>query len=214
MPAAAAAGFVVLTVAVAARVPVLERSDRAVSTAARGFAVAHPWWRATLTVITHSADTVAIVGVAAVSLAVLLWRRQWSSALFLLVAALGATAVRLVVLWSVARPRPPGRLTATAGWAYPSGHTTSATVTAGVAVVVVLAVVRARMARRAVVFVAPLWAALVGVSRVALAAHWPTDVIGGWLLALAVVGGLAGSRLRPGAQGSARTAASGGAERA
>jgi undecaprenyl-diphosphatase len=41
--------------------------------------------------------------------------------------------------------------------------------------------------RRRVWTAAISWAALVGVTRVYLGVHWPTDVLGGWLLAAALV---------------------------
>ena len=45
----------------------------------------------------------------------------------------------------------------------------------------------AKRGRALVAVAAAAVAVLVGVTRVVLLAHWPTDVLGGWLLALAVV---------------------------
>lgn len=82
-----------------------------------------------------------------------------------------------------ARPRPP-RLdwaTAASGWSFPSGHTTTSALTAGLLIAATL--LRGPRGRTALCVVAGCWGALVGLTRVYLGVHWFTDVIGGWLYA-------------------------------
>ncbi len=89
-------------------------------------------------------------------------------------------SVRLAISHGVARQRPPQslHLVAASGFAYPSGHTATATVGYGLAAVLVLALgVRQQ---RLVVAAAIVIAAGVGFSRVYLGVHWPSDVMGGW----------------------------------
>ncbi|MEV8068629.1 phosphatase PAP2 family protein [Streptomyces sp. NPDC085995] len=81
------------------------------------------------------------------------------------------------------RPRPP-RLdwaTAASGWSFPSGHTTTSALTAGLLIAATL--LRGPRGRTALCVVAGCWGALVGLTRVYLGVHWFTDVIGGWLYA-------------------------------
>ena len=93
--------------------------------------------------------------------------------------------VRLAVSDLVARKRPPSGDWAgfAHGHAFPSGHTTTSALTAGV----LIWVAAGRLSggpRRAVVVVLAAWAVSVGLTRAYLGVHWPTDVLGGWLLAL------------------------------
>ena len=185
-PVLCAVALGVLTLLVVARFGPLIRLDTTVSAAARRFALRHDGWRATMSAITHSADTRVLLPIALLLAVLLLWRRWRTGLRFLVGVAVTATVVRLTLLSLVHRPRPVDRLTATAGWAFPSGHTTSATVTAGVVIVLGWAVLTGRWQRRVLAAVAGTWAVLVGVSRVALVAHWPSDVLGGWLLATGV----------------------------
>ncbi|MFF5229561.1 phosphatase PAP2 family protein [Dactylosporangium sp. NPDC000521] len=186
VPVFCAAALGLLTALVVVRFGPLVRLDDAVSEAARRAALRHDGWRTVMSAITHSADSPVLLAAGLLLAAVLLWRRWRTGLWFLLGATTAATVVRLTVLTLVHRPRPVDRLTPTAGWAFPSGHTTSSAVTAGVVVVLGCAVLSGRRSRRVLVAVAGTWAVLVGVSRVALLAHWPSDVLGGWLLATAV----------------------------
>ena len=181
--AGAALLFALLTALVALRVAPLLRLDEALSAAARSNADRRP----VMSAITHTADTVVLLTLFAVVMAGLLVRRAVRPALFVLATAATATAVRISVLHAVHRPRPLGPLTEVSSFAYPSGHSTSSTVAAGVLIVVGRPLLPAGWPRAVLIAVAGAWAVLVGVSRVALLAHWPSDVLGGWLLAVSVL---------------------------
>jgi membrane-associated phospholipid phosphatase len=118
-------------------------------------------------------------------------------AVALCVTCLGAgQAARYGVMDLIARPRPPRTDWAThaSGWSFPSGHATTATLTAGLLVVAVL--VRAPRGRIPLALAACCWGALVGLSRVYLGVHWFTDVLGGWLFGVGWLGLCLGAAAR------------------
>lgn len=104
-------------------------------------------------------------------------RRRWWlwSGVFL-----ASGAIEHIVKVLVARPRPSGFASG-----FPSGHTAAAAV---FAVFVVYVVGRSRLspvARYAVCTLAVTTMVFVGWARIVLRAHWPTDVLGGFLLGVA-----------------------------
>lgn len=107
----------------------------------------------------------------------------------LCVACLGTgQAARYGVMQVIARPRPPRVDWAThaSGWSFPSGHATTAALTAGLLVVAVL--VRGPRGRTLLALATCCWGALVGLTRVYLGVHWFTDVLGGWLFGVGWLG--------------------------
>ncbi|WP_435128050.1 phosphatase PAP2 family protein [Actinacidiphila sp. bgisy144] len=106
------------------------------------------------------------------------------TALLAVVALLAEQIVRTALMTAFHRARPPAAdwAVAVTGHSFPSGHTSSSAMAAGL---LAWGALRARPGAvgRTVAAVCVLAAAAIGCSRVYLAVHWPTDVLGGWLYA-------------------------------
>ncbi|MFE2145105.1 phosphatase PAP2 family protein [Streptomyces sp. NPDC059456] len=111
-------------------------------------------------------------------------QRAFTAAALLLCLGAGQT-LRYAIMMLVARPRPAAADWAThaSGWSFPSGHTSTGAMTAGL-LIAALFLRGSRVPRTAVAVIA-VWGAVVGLTRVYLGVHWFTDVIGGWLFATA-----------------------------
>lgn len=129
---------------------------------------------------------VVTIGLATFAALVLLLRRRAGAALLLAGAAIGERLLVDPLKDWIGRPRPsveplwlmPQSL------AYPSGH--SANSMAAFMAIALIAIPPTY--RRAAAVGAFIVAILVGLSRITLGVHWPTDVIGGWALGLFCVG--------------------------
>jgi undecaprenyl-diphosphatase len=121
-------------------------------------------------------------------LAGLLLRRRRREARWYAVAVLSGWALYALAKLSVHRARPHvvPRLMHGGGWySYPSGHAMLAPLVFGLGVIAWTAPWPAAAVRRVALAVAALTALGVGLSRVYLGLHYPTDVIGGLLLGTA-----------------------------
>jgi membrane-associated phospholipid phosphatase len=113
-------------------------------------------------------------------------RSLGSGLLLFCIAGVGIYAeTRINVLIGRARPPQADWAGVAGGSAFPSGHTTAATLFAALCAWALAARVPAGWPRRGVCSAAVVYAAAVGWSRIWLGVHWPTDVIGGWLFGAA-----------------------------
>jgi undecaprenyl-diphosphatase len=133
-------------------------------------------WLGSLTVAT------TLIALAA---SVLVTRRRIAEAGILVVGLALTFALVHILKGSVDRPRPVNPLVGTDGHSFPSGH--AAYSVAYVAIAVALArSVSWLTGRVAVVLIAVALAAVVGITRIYLRAHFLSDVLGGWGLGAAV----------------------------
>ncbi len=125
--------------------------------------------------------TVLVLVTTCVVVAFLL-RRRWRDAVFLLVAVIGGRLLGVVAKSGFSRPRPDlvphGMEVYSHG--FPSGHSMMAATT-----YLTLAVMlsRAEASFRMKIFylaLAVILTVAIGISRVYLGVHWPSDVLGGW----------------------------------
>ena len=144
----------------------------------------------------HAADPVVAVSFAisllggtdtvlpatAVCAVALLALRLWHSAIALALAVILTQLVVEVLKGIVERPRPPANeaVTDAGGFSFPSGHSATSAALFGVLTLVAARHLEGGLQRAAAAVGVALIAA-VGVSRILLGAHYPTDVLAGWL---------------------------------
>jgi len=136
--------------------------------------------------ITHLGRWLVLTPLAVAVALFLVFKRRMRAALLLIIVFGGRMLVELQKM-VVDRDRPGASpwLEAQQSASFPSGHAANATIT----LVAIAMLLPLRQSHRALaVGIALALALQVGWSRVALGAHWPSDVIGGWAFGLLWVG--------------------------
>ncbi|THA68669.1 phosphatase PAP2 family protein [Streptomyces sp. A0958] len=169
------------------------RPLRAVDSGAAGHlhrtALDHPAWTSALRFLSDRVwDPLTLRCAVALLTGWLLYRRAWRLAAWSAVTAVAGGLTGLLVKTVVERARPSlaDPVARAPGFSFPSGHAMTATTSFAVLLLVLLPLVP-RRGRALCWGVAVLSVLGVGFTRVALGVHWFSDVVGGWLLGLAVV---------------------------
>jgi membrane-associated phospholipid phosphatase len=182
--------FTALTVAILSHATVVQGLDDVL----HGWIVGHrPSLSVSLARVVTWGGATAFVLPALVVVGVICLRRggpvheRLAAGLLLAMTAAAGVYVGLLVNSWVGRARPPVPEWAGAagGPSFPSGHTTAATIFALCSAWALTARTGPGRSRTIVWTCAVVWAVTVGWSRVWLGVHWPSDVVGGFLCAVA-----------------------------
>jgi undecaprenyl-diphosphatase len=182
---ACAAGFVALLLAVA-----LGLTDALDAALIAAFDVpAPPEMLEPLTVVTNLGSGWAIIAVGAlVLLAGVAGGRPRDGVLGALVIGIGSLVIETVKrLVGRERPEVLEPILVEVGYSFPSGHTANATIAYGVLAVLIGRIGLPTPVRVVAWLLLGGIVAAVGLSRVWLGVHYPSDVVGGWLLGGAFV---------------------------
>ncbi|MHB9755441.1 phosphatase PAP2 family protein [Streptomyces sp. BYX5S] len=178
--------FVLLLLLVALRWSPLMDLDRAVVRSLHGPAVDEPGITHVNRVLTDWVwDPWTMRALIAVIVLTLLWRlRDWLLAGWIAATCLVGTLLQQGFKAAVDRPRPvwPDPVDSAHFAAFPSGHAMTATVVCGLVLWLLRRYGAGSALWRTALALAVVSVLGVGLTRLWLGVHWPTDVLGGWLL--------------------------------
>ncbi|HET9231720.1 MAG TPA: phosphatase PAP2 family protein [Vitreimonas sp.] len=117
----------------------------------------------------------------------LLLQKKWIGALMLLVATLGGTAISEGLKVGFSRPRPDlvAHAVDVTSMSFPSGHAMLSAVTYLTLGAMLARTQTQQRGRIYILGAAVLITLVIGLSRIYLGVHWPTDVLAGWCLGAA-----------------------------
>jgi membrane-associated phospholipid phosphatase len=159
----------------------LHSFDWSLLNAAHDIAIKHPVWVRFWAAVCFVLGPVPLRLMGMVAAVVALVKRNVRAALLLLACAPLNGFVTLTAKGLVNRPRPATALVAESSTSFPSGHAFEATA-ALLALLTFLLPMISRWMGHVAVAVAALGVVSVGIARVALNAHYPSDVLAGWAL--------------------------------
>lgn len=137
--------------------------------------------------ITHSGDREIVIMLGIVLLLVKSLRNKYG--VKFAIVALSSTAIYQGMKYIFQRPRPDIalRLIEESGYSFPSGHSMNCLVSYGILAYLLLRYCENRKLAKLLSIGLGLIIILIGLSRVYVGVHFPTDVIGGWSLGIAVL---------------------------
>jgi undecaprenyl-diphosphatase len=170
----------------------LLRLDNGVSGDLHRYAVEHTGFVDAMNWVSRSGSTEVWLGVVALVVGWLAWRRLPRLAVFVVVTVIASSSLNNAVKGLVDRARPvlPDPVARAGGFSFPSGHAQAAMVGYAVLLLVFLPALRGAW-RGLAVAVAAVMVIAIGFSRVALGVHYVSDVLAGYALGAAWVAAMA-----------------------
>jgi len=135
--------------------------------------------------VTNLGGVVIITSASLLLLAFLIFTKRFYKATLLVAGVGGVAAINFLLKIIFERPRPDlwNWLITETQFSFPSGH---ASASSALALCIVVMLWNTKWRALSIVL-AGIYILVIGVSRLYLGVHFPTDIIGGWLVSLAVV---------------------------
>ena len=147
-------------------------------------AIAGDFWQTLVAGLTHLGDSIVLAAISVITVGLLYWRNQKQAAHWFLLAAGGSFVITAAAKWAFGRDRPEivEQIVSASSASFPSGHTLRSAVVYSLLAYLCLKVSSKRM--NYIIFAIASCIILInGISRVYLGVHWPTDIVGAWLIA-------------------------------
>ena len=131
--------------------------------------------------ITFLGSTIAVIVISVLSLfLMLLNKKRWES-LFFLIAVLGSSVFNMILKWIFHRTRPTIHpIIQETGYSFPSGHSMVSFVMYGMLTYFLVLFLVKRSAKIITIIFFSVLVLFIGISRIYLGVHYPSDVIAGF----------------------------------
>jgi len=140
------------------------------------------WLEGAMRDITSLGSASVLVLITTATIIYFLLVRRWATALLIFVAVAGGQVLSSLLKVGIDRPRPElvSHLVTETSLSFPSGHAMLSAVTYLTLGSLAARFLPGRVAKVYVLSLSVLVAILVGISRIYLGVHWPSDVLAGW----------------------------------
>ncbi len=157
------------------------------ATSAAGEIKGPDWLPTSMEEITSLGGITIICVAATITITFFLVLGRYKTTLVMLCSSFGGIALSFALKYLFARPRPDESLhmVMTETFSFPSGHAMSSAVVYLSLAGLLAKIQRQRKVKIFTLAVALLLVFLIGISRIYLGVHYPTDVLGGWSVGLA-----------------------------
>ena len=176
--------FLVLTVIVILNAGQINYFDNVLIINFNHFALKHPF--DLMVFITNLGSVKWILPVAALLIFGFLRLKRFREAFFLFMITGGAGFLTVMLKWLIGRSRPPinFHLTNAYWYGYPSGHTVLSTCFYGALIYLAFIYVKDKWLKVFIITSLNILILLIGVSRIYLGVHFPTDVLAGFCIGI------------------------------
>ena len=145
------------------------------------FGLRGPVQDAIISTLTHLSDTVTIIGLCAMMLAL---PNRKTYGLPVSLACLGGVAIYKPFKHIILRARPDEslHLISQGGYSFPSGHSVTSVIFYGLLLYLIQKNCKNETLRNILSVICAFLAIIIGPSRIYVGVHWPTDVLAGWCI--------------------------------